>query len=73
MFLHSKGLWAGFYAIFAFVFAVLALPSIRGEEERSPSTLARQGGVMLAFTVISVVGWLRSRNQTPAADELQRV
>ena len=75
VFLHSKRLWAGFYATFAFVFAVLALPAILGEQERSPATLARQGAVMLAFTAISVVGWLRSRNRTPVVpdDELQRV
>jgi hypothetical protein len=73
VFLHSKRLWCGLYGAFAFVFAVLALPSILGEQERSPSTLARQGAVMLAFTAISIVGWLRSRGRTPASDELQRV
>jgi hypothetical protein len=73
VFLHSKRLWAGLYGAFAFVFAVLALPSILGEVERSPSTLARQGAVMLAFAAISIVGWLRSRRRTPAPDELQRV
>jgi hypothetical protein len=73
VFLHSKRLWAGLYGPFALVFAVLALPSILGEEERSPSTVARQGAVMLAFTAVSIVGWLRSRNRTPAADDLERV
>ncbi|OJV80250.1 MAG: hypothetical protein BGO37_02400 [Cellulomonas sp. 73-92] len=73
VFLHSKRLWAGLYGPFALVFAVLALPSILGEQERSPSTVARQGAVMLAFTAVSIVGWLRSRNRTPAPDELQRV
>ena len=73
VFLHSKRLWAALYGPFALVFAVLALPSILGEQDRSPSTVARQGAVMLAFTAVSIVGWLRSRNRTPAPEELQRV
>jgi hypothetical protein len=73
VFLHSRRLWAGFYATFALVFAVLALPSILGEEERSAATLARQGAVMLAFTAISVIGWIRTRNRAPVPDELARV
>lgn len=72
VFRHSKRLWAGLYGAFALVFAVLALPSILGEEERSPSTVARQGAVMLVFTAVSIVGWLRSRNRAPVPEEAQR-
>ena len=73
VFLHSKKLWGGLYATFAIVFAVLALPSILGEEVRDSGTLVRQGTVMVVFTAVSVLGWLRSRARTAAPDELQRV
>lgn len=73
VFLHSKRLWGGLYAAFAIVFAVLALPSILGEEERDAATLARQGAVMVVFTAVSVLSWFRSRARTAAAEELERV
>ena len=73
VFLHSKRLWGALYAAFAVVFAVLALPSILGEEEHDAGTLVRQGAVMVVFTAVSVVSWIRSRSRTAAPDDLQRV
>jgi hypothetical protein len=73
VFAHSRTLWGGLYATFAVVFAVLALPSILGEEEHSAGTLARQGAVMVVFTAVAVVGWLRSRGRATLTDELQQV
>lgn len=73
VFLHSKRLWGALYAAFALVFAILALPSILGEEERDPATLVRQGAVMVAFTAVSLVGWIRSRGRVAEPEDLQHI
>ena len=74
LFVHSKKIWAGAYAVVAFAFAVVALPTVLGHAEHGgTATLMRQAAVMVLFAAVSVGSWLHARRTGAVPAELERV
>ncbi len=74
LFVHSKKIWTGAYAVVAFAFAVVALPTVLGHAEHGGiGTLTRQAAVMVLFAAVSVGSWLHARRTGAVPAELERV